>query len=237
SNVLVSDGLINAGVIFTKYLDTFDVRESGGEVFVTAGAGLPVKKILAFALEKEIGGLAFLTGIPGSVGGALFGNAGAGGESFAPFVERIETVSDSGEVRLWDKSELQWQYRSSPWKQAPLIITKAEFRFTHDTKENIIKNIRHFAELKKGQPLGAKTAGCVFKNPPGNSAGKLLDECGCKSLSVGGARVSPRHANFVENTGCADSEDIYRLTELCRKRVFEEFGIRLEYEIKFFGTF
>lgn len=237
SNVLVQEGFLNAGVISAAAMDSLDVNEEGGAAYLEAGAGLPVKKILALALENGWGGLAFLAGIPGTVGGALYGNAGAAGESFAPLVEWVETVSRQGKKRRWLRKELLWQYRASPWTEPPLLITKALFRLPYESKYNIIKNIRHFAELKKGQPLGAKTAGCVFKNPPGAAAGKLLDSCGCKELALGGARVSPRHANFIENRGGARAEDIYNLTKICRKRVYEEFGIRLDYEIKFFGAF
>lgn len=237
SNILVQDGLLNAGVISSAAMDSLALCEEGGAVFAEAGAGLPVRKMLALALERGLGGLAFLAGIPGTVGGALYGNAGAAGESFAPLVEWIETLSRNGEPRRWRRDELRWQYRSSPWTEPPLLITKALFRLPYESKDNIIKNIRHFSELKKGQPIGAKTAGCVFKNPPGDSAGRLLDQCGCKELSVGGARVSPRHANFIENHGGARAEDIYNLTRLCQKRVYDEFGVTLSYEIKFFGAF
>lgn len=237
SNVLVQEGLLNAGVISAAAMDSFAVREEGGAAYLEAGAGLPVKKILALALENGWGALSFLAGIPGTVGGALYGNAGAAGESFAPLVEWVETVSRQGKKRRWLREELLWQYRASPWAEPPLLITKALFRLPYESKYNIIKNIRHFAELKKGQPIGAKTAGCVFKNPPGAAAGKLLDSCGCKELALGGARVSPRHANFIENCGGARAEDIYNLTKICRTRVYEEFGIRLEYEIKFLGAF
>ena len=237
SNILVQDGLLNAGVISSAALDSLDIREAGGAVSVEAGAGVQVRKMLALALERGLGGLAFLTGIPGTIGGALYGNAGAAGESFAPLVEWIETVSHAGELRRWQRGDLSWQYRESPWREPPLLITKALFRLFYEQKDNIIKNIRHFAELKKGQPIGAKTAGCVFKNPPGEAAGRLLEQCGCKELSVGGARVSQRHANFIENHGCARAEDIYNLTRMCQKRVYEEFGIKLAYESKFFGAF
>ncbi|MDO5116412.1 MAG: UDP-N-acetylmuramate dehydrogenase [Synergistaceae bacterium] len=237
SNVLVQDGLLSAGVISTSALTSIKLTEAGGAMAAEVEAGLPVRRLLALSMEKNLGGLAFLTGIPGTVGGALHGNAGADGESFAPLVDGIETISRDGALRVWSREELRWSYRASPWSEDPLMITKAWLRLPFDDKDNIIKNIRYFAELKKGQPIGAKTAGCVFKNPPGASAGRLLDNCGCKELAVGGAVISPRHANFIENRGGASSRNIYDLAEICRKRVFERYGITLEYEVKFFGTF
>ena len=214
------------------------VTEARGFAKAEIEAGFPVKKLLALAVEKNLGGSEFLAGIPGTVGGALCGNAGAGGVSFAPLVERIETVSNRGEVRLWETGELSWSYRASPWgSEAPFMITRAFMRIPFSSQDNIINNIRHYSSLKKGQPIGAKTAGCVFKNPPQAPAGLLLDKCGCKGLAVGDAAVSQHHANFIENRGGASSSEIFSLAEACRARVFEKFGIKLEYEIKFFGAF
>lgn len=238
SNVLVQDGLLEAGVVLCARMTGIKLTEARGFAEAEIEAGYPVKKLLALAVEKNFGGLEFLAGIPGTVGGALCGNAGAGGVSFAPLVERIETVSENGEVRLWDAGELSWNYRASPWgSEGPFMITRAFMRLPLSSKDNIIKNIRHYASLKKGQPIGAKTAGCVFKNPPQVPAGLLLDKCGCKGLAVGGAAVSQHHANFIENRGGASSSEIFSLAEKCRARVFGEFGIKLEYEIKFFGAF
>lgn len=238
SNVLVQDGVIEAGVIASSSMDSLEYAKEGDLLTVYAGAGVQVKKLLALAVAMELDGLAFLAGIPGTLGGAISGNAGAAGESLAPLVERLETVTSSGEIVILEKNELKWRYRSAPWtSEPPVMVTKAVLRVPFGQKRNIIENIRHFSSLKKGQPLGAKTAGCVFKNPEGASAGRLLDLCSCKGLRVGGAVVSCRHANFIENIGNASSRDIYELAELCRKRVCDEFGTVLEYEIKFFGAF
>ncbi len=238
SNVLVQDGLLEAGVISCARMIGIKLTEKRDGPEAEIEAGYPVKKLLALAVEKNLGGLEFLAGIPGTVGGALCGNAGAGGVSFAPLVEKIETISQKGEVRLWDSSELRWSYRASPWgSESPFMITRAFMRVPLSSKDDIIKNIRHYSSLKKGQPIGAKTAGCVFKNPPQAPAGLLLDKCGCKGLALGGAVVSQHHANFIENRGGASSSEIFSLAEKCRARVFGEFGIKLEYEIKFFGAF
>ncbi len=239
SNVLVQDGALNAGIVSCARMSGISLSPADdGGASAEIEAGFPVKKLLALSVEKNLGGLEFLVGSPGTVVGALCGYAGACGVSFAPLVKRIETVSQDGRLRVWEAGELDWSYRASPWAGgAPFMITRAFMRFPTSAKDNIIKNIRHFSSLKKGQPIGAKTAGCVFKNPPGLAAGMLLDRCGCKGLSVGAAAVSARHANFIENMGGASSSEIFRLSELCRKRVFDAFGIELEYEIKFFGAF
>lgn len=237
SNVLISDIMPDTAVILTTSLSSMTFQEIDGGAAVRVGGGFSVKKLLAAAIQHGWGGLEFLTGIPGTVGGALAGNAGAGGRGFGPFVESIEGVAADGNIVRWSGGELQWQYRSSPWKAAAPFITEVVLRLPQTSQRNIIENIRHFAELKKGQPIGAKTAGCVFKNPESGTAGAMLDSCGCKELSVGGAIVSPRHANFIENRGNAASSDIFALAEMCRARVFEKYGVRLQYEIKFIGAF
>ena len=238
SNVLIQDGMLEAYVILTSKLNSTAYENAGiGAVRVQAGAGYPVKELLGLAFQKGWGGLEFLTGIPGSIGGALMGNAGAGGHSFGPFVESIDGIAADGALRRWEAGDLKWEYRKSPWAESPILITGATLVLPVCDQRNIIENIRHFSALKKGQPIGAKTAGCVFKNPPGSTAGSLLDSCGCKSLTVGGAKVSTCHANFIENYDNASSTDIFRLAELCRSKVWENYGIRLEYEIKFIGSF
>ena len=160
SNVLVQDGLLEAGVVSCAHMTGIKLTEARGFAEAEIEAGFPVKKLLALAVEKNLGGFEFLAGIPGTVGGALCGNAGAGGVSFAPLVERIETVSNRGEIRLWETGELSWSYRASPWGgEAPFMITRAFLRIPFSSKDNIINNIRHYSSLKKGQPIGAKTAG------------------------------------------------------------------------------
>ncbi|MDO4987538.1 MAG: UDP-N-acetylmuramate dehydrogenase [Synergistes sp.] len=240
SNILVQDGTVNAAVVSSSAMSSMNVCESDGKVIIEAGAGLPVKKLLELSVKHGIGGFEFLVGIPGTVGGAVFGNAGAAGVSFANTLKWVETVSYNGTCRRWESSELAWCYRKSPWNEKddkPFFITKAGFVSETADRKTITQNVRRFAELKKGQPIGARSAGCVFKNPEKYAAGALLDRCGCKGLAVGGARVSAKHANFIENYNEATSDDIYRLCEMCRERVFDEFGVRLEYEIKFFGAF
>lgn len=227
-------------MLHTLNLASLSARRDGfGEsVVLEVGSGTDTRKLLAFAIENSLGGAEFLTGIPGTVGGAVWGNAGASGEGFAPLTASVETIEKDGSVRIWDSSELSWNYRTSPWKDTnSVLVTKCMLVMRVVPKDEIIKRIAKFSALKKGQPIGKKTAGCVFKNPEGFSAGRLLDECGCKGMSLGGAIVSPTHANFVENTGNAAANDIYTLCERCRKRVLAERGIKLEYEVRFFGSF
>lgn len=236
--MLVSDGTLGGVVMHTGRLDSLKVSETDDTVVVDAEAGLQVRKLLAFAIRNRLGGAEFLTGIPGTVGGALWGNAGAGGTGFAPLVKSVTTVGTDGAARILNGNELSWKYRSCPFdSEHTALVTTCQLVFSRSPAENIRAGIRKYAELKRGQPLGRHTAGCVFKNPDGESAGRLLDESGCKGLRLGGAEVSSFHANFIENTGSATAADIFGLCEKCRERVFSRHGVKLEYEIHFFGTF
>jgi UDP-N-acetylmuramate dehydrogenase len=241
SNVLISDEPLNVTVLHTKDLNgiSFIGKPSDDMVQIEVEPGYPVKKLLAHAISMQLGGLEFLAGIPGTVGGALWGNAGACGEGFAPLVEFIETVDRHGDIKILPRESIEWHYRACPCDpENAVIITKCRLKLSRVKKEDIFRRIRYFAEAKKGQPLGRKTAGCVFKNPQGTaSAGKLLDDACCKGLRIGGAVVSQFHANFVENDGSATSQDIYGLCEICRERVLSQYGVNLEYEIKFLGSF
>lgn len=238
SNVLVQDGLLRALVLHTRRLDRLAAADRADCVEVEVHSGLPVKRLLEFAIKNSLGGCEFLAGIPGTVGGALWGNAGAAGIGFSDIVLELETIEADGGLRIWSSSELDWRYRACPLdERKSVMIARALLRMPRVEPLEIREKIRCFAMLKKSQPIGGRTAGCIFKNPPMAGAGKLLDEAGCKGMRVGGAVVSNRHANFIENTGGAAARDIYELSEQCRVRVLDAFGIGLEYEIHFIGEF
>ena len=240
SNILVSDGPIRASVIHTGKLNNIRIIDSSenGVVEIEAGAGVQVKKLLSLAIEEGLGGLEFLTGIPGTVGGALWGNAGAEGSGFQGLLREAFAVDPDGRtIRLGEEMFL-WKYRTCPVDQNLVaMLTSCVIRLKREPRENIFKRIKAFAMLKKGQPLGKKTAGCVFKNHNDTSAGLLIDSSGCKGMRVGGAVVSDSHANFIENDRNASSLDIFELSELCREMVYRNNGVDLKYEIKFLGSF
>lgn len=240
SNILVQDGLLAGIVMHTACLNGIDISALSDErIVLKVEAGFPVIRLLGLAIKNRWGGLEFLTGIPGSIGGALWGNTGADGHGFAPHVESIDVIDSHGKLNTLTATDLCWNYRQCPCTGMDAIfITSCTLVLKKNSEEMIFKRIRHFAELKKGQPLGKKTAGCVFKNPAdGISAGRLLDKAGCKGLRVGEAAVSESHANFIENQGNATALDIFSLGELCRELVYLRCGVRLEYEIHFFGDF
>lgn len=239
SNVLIADGVLDAVIIHTSLLNNLTFKNGNLEkkVRVSVESGFAIKDLLAFAISKNLTGLEFFTGIPGTVGGALWGNAGAGTEGLKNVVTEIETIERNGSIRVWDKQELNWDYRKSPFKSSTFMITKCSFLLKEASKDTVFKKMREYASYKKGQPLGKKTAGCVFKNPEGDFAGILLEGAGCKGLRCGDAIVSHSHANFIENIGSATSSDIFSLAESCKSRVYAKYGVNLEYEIQFFGDF
>jgi UDP-N-acetylmuramate dehydrogenase len=237
SNVLIADGDIDASVIRTEGMRSLKAEKSGGSVIINVESGCSTKELLSYAIRNGLGGLEFLTGIPGTVGGALWGNAGAAGVGFSGVIDRIETLDIRGETRIWSAKELKWEYRSCPWNCSAVMVTRASLILESVSQQRIREEIKRFALLKKGQPLGKKTAGCVFKNPVNDSAGRLLDLAGCKGLRIGDAVISHSHANFIENIGDATALDIFKLAERCRERVYSHFGVRLDYEVHFLGNF
>ena len=238
TNVLVAEGFIDKAVLYTGHIKKLSVTDKGDYTELDAACGCTTKQLIACALQNSLSGLEFLTGIPGTLGGALNGNAGGRSDKgFNRIVSEITTIDKNCQIKKYAPDEIMWRYRTCPVDTDDLLIASCKMILYKMPQENIIKEIRQYAELKKGQPIGRATAGCVFKNPQGYSAGRLLDECGCKGLAVRDAVVSESHANFIENKKNASSDDIFELINICRQKVYERFGVKLEYEIQFIGDF
>ena len=230
SNLLVDEGPLPYGVIHL-HTPGFDELERVGETGVLAGAGVPTAHLLAYCRDQQLGGLEFLAALPGTVGGAIAGNAGAWGKEICESVSRICLVSPSGEARIVDRSELRFSYRHTELGGG--IITDAEFELAPRNARLITLQMAAYARNRaERHPMGEWSAGCVFKNPVGASAGKLLERCGLKGLRVGDAEVSPRHANFIVNRGSAAASDVLRLIEIMKDAVRREFGVELELEVR-----
>ena len=226
SNILIPDGKIPGLVISSRKLTQITwLNTLSAEI----GAGYPLPMLVKTLREKNIGGLEFAVGIPGTLGGAVSGNAGAGGKGVCMFVDSVKAVDSSGEIITLRRGEFDYGYRKCDISGA--IITSVIMSFPVGASWNE-EEASNFAAKRKSQPLESRNAGCTFKNPEGHSAGKLLDDCGCKGMFCGGAVVSDKHANFIINRNNATSSDIAELIELCALRVFERTGIRLEREIK-----
>ncbi len=243
SNLLVSDQgysgvLIKLDEDF-QYLEGLPERggkrPAGDQASLTAGAGAYLSRLSAVVAEAGLSGLEFTCGIPGSVGGGVAMNAGAHGSSMGDVVEAVELVSAVGVS--WEPSEsLEWGYRRCELPRGS-VVTAARFRLVSGDVETILLAQRTLLRTRcQTQPRGARTFGSVFKNPPGDSAGRLLDVAGLKGVRRGGAEVSTVHANFVVNLGDATTADILALMGLMRQGVHRMSGVLLEPEVKLLGA-
>jgi UDP-N-acetylmuramate dehydrogenase len=235
SNLLVKDEGIEGVVIVLKgELATVEKVDASDDI-LTAGGGLSIAKLLSFCSVEGFAGLEFLAGIPGTVGGAVYMNAGAYGWEIGSAVEEIGVVTAKGELSSIPSSRLSFSYRDSSIPKGT-VIHNVKFKLHKDHKDEITRSIGNFLKKrKKSQPLDFPSGGSVFKNPPGDHAGRLIEEAGLKGTRVGGAMISTMHGNFIVNTGGAKAEDIIVLINIARKKVREESGIDLEPEIEVVG--
>ncbi|HSZ96466.1 MAG TPA: UDP-N-acetylmuramate dehydrogenase, partial [Bradyrhizobium sp.] len=202
---------------------------------VSAGAAALDKRVAETAAAANLGGLEFFFGIPGTIGGALRMNAGANGVETKDVLREASGVGRDGKKYVFTNSEMKFVYRNSAVDPS-IIFTSARFRGKPATPEAIRVRMNEVqAHREAAQPIREKTGGSTFKNPPGNSAWKLIDAAGCRGLRVGGAQVSEMHCNFLINTGEATASDIETLGETVRARVKENSGIELHWEIKRIG--
>ena len=233
SNVLIPDAGL-PGIVARLGGELKRIRIRGRRV--SAGAGAPLALAARKAAAAGLAGLEALSGFPSTVGGAVFMNAGCYGSEIKDVLRSARLVELDGRRRRIGVAELQASYRSTCLGQTGAIVTRALFDLTPGTPEALLArmdelNTRRWAALPSGQP----SAGSVFKNPPGDSAGRLLDAAGLKGTSVGGALVSPKHANVIVNTGGATADNVLALMRTMRDRAVEKFGVRLEPEIVLLG--
>jgi len=193
------------------------------------GAGVALSKLLLILARKGLGGLEFLAGIPGSIGGAVYMNAGAWGKGIGNFVEEVRVVDRSGKEQVLNRSQLGFGYRSSKLQNSPYLITDIVLKLRRKKGRLITKKMKEYLKLRKDkQPLGTPNCGSVFKNPKGEFAGNLIEKAGCKGMRIGDAQVSSKHANFILNLGEAKAKDVIKLMTCIRKAV----KIELEPEVK-----
>lgn len=232
SNLLVTErGIQGAVVILRGGLASI---EQSGEVLL-AGGGLPISGLLSYCSREGLAGLEFLAGIPGTAGGAVFMNAGAWGEDTGSMVRELFLVTDQAEPVVMADSELHFSYRSSSIPPGT-VIYGVKFGLEKRSTGTIRRQTAEYLQRrKKSQPLDLPSGGSVFKNPPGDYAGRLIENAGLKGKQIGGAMISSRHANFIVNTGNATAGDILALMDLIREKVKEKHGIELIPEIKVVG--
>jgi UDP-N-acetylmuramate dehydrogenase len=231
SNVLISDGGIR-GVTLINKADSLTLT---GESLVTAGSGLSSIKLARWCAARGLAGFEWAIGVPGTLGGAVVGNAGAHGGDMSDSVLSVKAAVP-GDTRTvqWANAELAFAYRSSAIKREgwPCAILEVQLRFTPGDTAAIKERMATFtAHRKRTQPPGA-TIGSMFKNPPGDYAGRLIEAAGLKGARRGGAVISQKHANFFLNEAGATAADVMALAHLAQHRVSEAFGVRLELEIE-----
>ena len=229
SNVLVRDEGVPGVVVRLPESSFAQVEVSGRRVI--AGGAAKLGHVISTTVREGLAGLETLVGIPGTIGGALHGNAGSRGGDVGQWTERATVMARSGDVSERQRDELVFAYRQSSLDE--LVILSAEFELEPDDPEQLTKRMQQQWIVKKSaQPLGHQSAGCIFKNPRGMSAGMLIDQAGLKGTRVGGAEVSDRHANFIVAEPGATAQDVLRLIELVRSRVADRLGVELEMEIE-----
>lgn len=234
SNLLVGDGGIRGLVI--KTASGFDGCEVRGET-IFADAGILLSKLASIARKNSLAGLEFASGIPGTLGGAVYMNAGAYGGEMKDVVKKV-TYFDGGEIKTAVGAELGFGYRKSMFTGTEKIILSAEIALEKGELSEIEAKTEDFKERRASkQPLSVPSAGSTFKRPEGYFAGKLIEDAGLKGCRCGGAQVSEKHSGFVVNTGGATAKDVLGLIRHIQDVVFEKYGVRLETEVKTLGEF
>ena len=229
SNVLVSDAGVR-GVVIRLASPTFcDIIVAKN--LIGAGAGAKLGHLISSAVREGLAGIESLVGIPGTVGGALAGNAGSHGGDIGQWVTQATVMSRTGELTQRTRGQMEFAYRQSSLDDG--VILSAQFQLEFDDPVELTKRMQKQWIIKKAsQPLADESAGCIFKNPRGMSAGALIDQAGLKSARVGGAEVSQRHANFFTADPGATSADIRGLIDYVRDRVADRMGVELELALR-----
>ena len=234
SNLIVRDGGV-PGVVIRLGRGFGEVKVEDGSR-IRAGTAAPDVKVSRIAQEAAIAGLAFFRGIPGAVGGALRMNGGAYGRETKDALIEARGVDREGRLRVFSNGDMHYSYRHCG---APddIVFTQALFQGTPGDPAAIAAEMEKITESREAtQPIKSRTGGSTFKNPPGHKAWQLIDAAGCRGLKVGGAQVSEMHCNFLINLGSATAADIETLGETVRRRVKENSGVELEWEIMRIGV-
>ncbi len=231
SNILVSDKKYEGLIIKAENSKCFMKKN-----LMYCESGLPLSQAVKKAAEAGFSGLEWAAGIPGTIGGAIRGNAGAFGNSMKKIVKEVETF-DNKEIKIFKNKESSFSYRNSIFKSKPyLIILSAQLQLKKENKKNIKNKMKEILISRKEKcPLNFPSAGSIFKNYGKISAGKLIEECGLKGKRIGGAIISKKHANFILNDKKAKANDVMKLIKLIKEKVKRKFKIRLEEEICLFN--
>ena len=231
TNVLAPDAGIPGLVICLK--DSLEGMEQLDDTHIRVMSGVTMTRAAIFAANLGLSGMEFAHGIPGSVGGGVYMNAGAYGGELSQIVERVEIMDMEGNLRVLTGEEMQFGYRHSILEEQPAIVISADFALTKGNTEEIRGKMKELqGKRSASQPLDMPSAGSAFKRPVGGYAAALIDQAGLKGYQVGGAAISTKHAGFAVNLGDATAEDVKNLLQQVSDKVFENSGIRIEPEIR-----
>ena len=231
TNLLVADAGIRGVVLHNDWSET-----SVEGTTVTASSGTPTAHVAAVAARNGILGLEWMATVPGTVGGAVHGNAGAFGRETKDDLVDAELMDLNGHSWVASNAELGFAYRTSALQGTPIIVLRARFRGTAGDRATAVRRIKEMAnERMAKQPLAQPNTGSIFRNPPGDHAGRLVEAAGLKGATEGGAMVSTKHANFIVNIGDASAWDVRHLMERCQRAVKEKFDVDLVPEVEIVG--
>lgn len=229
SNILASDKGYRGAIICTKNLNEIKLIN---ENTIIVGSGANLSKVSTFAYTNCLSGLEFVFGIPGTIGGAVYMNAGAYGGEMKDVVSETTFINEKGEIETKKGEEHLFSYRKSVFSNRNICILDTILKLKSENKGKIKINMDEFSNKRvKKQPLEFPSAGSVFKRPVGFYAGKLIEDCGLKGLCVGGAKVSEKHSGFIINAGNASCNDVLQLIDIIKQEVFKKYGVLLECEI------
>ena len=236
SNVLISDRGVRGAVIrLAGDFKRAEWKEEGEAVRLEVGAACALTQLVREAARKGYAGLEFAEGIPGTVGGALVMNAGAYGSEFEKIVDGVEGIDSEGQMIRYSRKEMTFTYRDSHWP-AGAVVTRVRMRLRKEEAAQVSSKVRALvAKRKSSQPSGYPNSGSMFRNPPGDFAGRLIEAAGLKGKRIGQAQISERHANFIVNLGGAKAEDVRRLMDLARAEVKKQFAVELAAEVRRLG--
>lgn len=237
SNILVKDGGIK-GITLKICIDNIDIqKDENNKAIITVSAGVLLGKLAQVLLQNSISGFEFASGIPGTIGGAVRMNAGAYGSEFKDIVTETTCMNQEGKIIKLSNEEQDFGYRSSIFQKVNYIILETKLLLkTEENSEDIKNKMTEYRNSRmEKQPVEFPSAGSTFKRGEDFITAKLIDECGLKGYTVGGAQVSTKHAGFVINTGNATAEDVIKLIEIIKEKVFEKFNKKIELEIEIIG--
>lgn len=235
TNLLVREGGIR-GIVIKLELKNFKIRKTSKDIIITVESGMTLATLSTIALKEEITGLEFLSGIPGTIGGALRMNAGAYGSEMKDIVVKTRYMTYDGKIKTLNLKEHEFEYRNSIFSRLQCVIIDTTISAKKGNVEEIESKIKEYADSRKlNQPLEYPNAGSTFKRKEGVVTAKLIDECGLKGFSIGDAEVSTKHAGFVINKGKATATDVLMLVEHVKKEIKNKFGLDIELEILVLG--